>query len=210
MQDKLASVYKSIGYINLTLSCIIVFAILYWIVTVFQYTRVSRREFKLVASQHSDVYQKRDLTNKRTDYHKGILLLFILTLELIQKSTAITTYGVINLLQTNSTSNSTTCSSSSMVELYSIMRHTPAVLVLRAVSNAAVLGMLSSITLALIYLTNAYGQRGDRRNFRNVCVYSLAHSLLVLLLSSLAGPLIGGGRRDKFPGPQLGGPHPGA
>ena len=25
-----------------------------------------------------------------------------------------------------------------------------------------------------------------------------------------SGPLIGGGRRDKFPGPQLGGPHPGA
>ena len=184
MQNSLTLVYSTIGYINLALSCLIILAILYWIVAVCQYTRVSRRAYKLVASQHSDVYQKRELTNKKTDYHKGILLLLILTLELTQKLTAIITYAVINLQKTNDTHNDT-CSSS-LLELYSVMRHSPTVLVLRAVSNAAVLGMLSSIALTLIYLTNAYGQRGNRKNFRNTCIYLLTHCLLVLVLSSIA------------------------
>ena len=184
MQDSLAPVYKVIGYINLTLSCVIILAILYWTASILQYIRMSRRAYKLVARQHSDVYQTRELTNKKTDYHKGILLLLILALELTQKLTAIITYAVINLQKTIPALNNT-CGSS-VLDLYSIMRHTPAVLVLRAVSNAAVLGMLTSIVMALIYLTNAYGQRGDRRNFRNMCVYTLTHCLLVLVLSSLA------------------------
>ncbi|KAI6649299.1 hypothetical protein LOD99_11665 [Oopsacas minuta] len=63
------------------------------------------------------------------------------------------------------------------------MRHNPSVIVLRAISNASVLGMLSCIILALVYLTNAYGERGDRRNFRNICIYTVTHCIVILILS---------------------------
>ena len=170
---------------NTGLSCVIICTILFWTAKLIQYTKKAKRELHLVRSKSPDVVQKRELVNKRTDYHKGILLLSILFLELIQKLTAVVTYGVINIHYVNTTTSqpSNACIN---IELYSVMRHTPAVLVLRAVSNSAILGMLSCILLTLVYLTNAYGERGDRRNFRNICVYTVIHCILVLLLSCIA------------------------
>ena len=152
-----------VGYINLSLSCIIVCTIVFWIVRLVKFTVKSRKEFKLVKCQSRDVFQARERTNKRTHFHKGLLLLLILSMELIQKSTA--------------------CVEVSTVELYSVMQHTPAVLELRAISNTAILGMLSTISLALTYLMNAYGERGDRKNFKRSCQYSVLHCALVLILS---------------------------
>ena len=187
-EQSIQSVYKIIGYMNTTLSCVIICTIVFWIVKVVQYAKKCKRELDLVRSHPTDVVQKRELINKRTDYHRGVLLLTILFLELTQKLTAVVTYGVINMHHVNISASqpSNACLSVSLTELYSVMRHTPAVLVLRAVSNSAILGMLSCVLLTLVYLTNAYGERGDRRNFRNFCVYAVIHCMLVLLLSCVA------------------------
>ena len=68
-EQSIQSVYKIIGYMNTTLSCVIICTIVFWIVKVVQYAKKCKRELDLVRSHPTDV-----LINKRitTTAHHAI------------------------------------------------------------------------------------------------------------------------------------------